>query len=265
MPQGTSAWVAPVALRPAGPGGFRKSFLTSRIDPTPGVAILCYYGLDDLKRGVESVLRNVSRETSILVFDNSENFENGEWMLANHPEIAYIRSPYNVGCSNSRNRIAEHFASLALHRFIIQDQDVEWTGDAYTPMNAVFNQYPDTGIVTWPLALVQMAGHRWDATGVCGETPGMCCMYSLEALAAGDDPNLVGWCPDIFMHREDTAVAFALGTKGYKTRVVLDVPDRVAHNHPHAGIQRYPGANAEWQRSDAILRRLSAQYGWPAF
>ena len=261
-----SARRAEAARALAGDGAFRASCISDKASDQLGVGIISYYGLDDVKRAIASIMANGGDQYHVVIFDNTEDDGVGDWVLDNAPQVKYIHSPQNVGCSRARNRLAEAFAALGIQRFVIQDQDVEWRADVPAIMNKVFDAYPDTGQVTVPLGLKQMGNHKWDATGLLSppETPGMCCMYRLEAIAAGDDPELVGFCARYVLYRWDSDFSFSLGSKGYKVRVAPDAKGAVAHNHPHSGIQRNPNWHQEQLRSMQIFAERSKRYGWPS-
>jgi len=248
-------------------GGLRLDRIKPPIPGKTGVAILSFYDLPSVRRGLESVLAHAKAGYEVLLFDNSEDWEIGAWMMAKHPTVPYRRSPYNTGCASARNRIVEHFGSLGCELAIIQDQDVVWEGDAAAPMAEVFRRYPDTGCATWQLAVKTMGNHRWDETGALTppESPGMCCMYSIAALAAGSDAGLRGWYPGYGLcYRFDSDACFALWSKGFKTRVVLDGQCMVCHEHPHQGIHRLGRhVSAEQTFSRAVFAQRSAKYQWP--
>ena len=248
-------------------GGLRLDRMKPPIPGKFGVAILCFYGLASAKTALDSVLAHAKPEYEILLFDNSENWEIGAWMREKHPTVPYRRSPYNTGSWNARNRIVEHFGSLGCERAIIQDQDVVWVGDAVAPMAEVIRRYPDTGCVTWELAVTTMGNHRWDETGALSppETPGMACMFSIAALAAGNDPDLRGWYPGYGLcYRGDSDVCFSLWSKGYKTRVVLNGTGMVRHEHPHQGIHRLGSRLATEQAfSLRVFAQRREKYQWP--
>ena len=254
-----------VPHRPAGIA-FRKSFIAETASEQIGVGIIAYHGLSDVQRALASIEKQAKGKYHVCIWDNSEDDEVEEWCAAKAPWAHCEHSGENIGCANARNRLAEAFAKRGIQRFVIQDQDVEWCCDVPALMGKWLDRYPKTGQVTLPLALKQMGAHKWDTDGLVSppETPGMCCMYTLEAVAAGDDPDLVGWCPDYFMYRFDTDFSFALGTKGYEVRVAVDGEHAVKHNHPHSGILRYPRWRNEQARSIRIFAERRQKYGWPA-
>ena len=258
-------------------GGLRLDRIKPPIPGKTGVAILSFYDLPSVRRGLESVLAHAKAGYEVLLFDNSEDWEIGAWMMAKHPTVPYRRSPYNTGCASARNRIVEHFGSLGCELAIIQDQDVVWEGDAAAPMAEVFRQYPDTGCATWQLAVKTMGNHRWDETGALTppESPGMCCMFKMAALcddyarrgkAAGHtDAQLMGWYPGYGLcYRFDSDVCFALWTKGYGVRVVLNGSGLVRHEHPHHGTKRL-GARlgVEHAYSQRVFDERTRKYQWP--
>jgi len=224
-----------------------------------GIGILCFYGLDDVKTAVASVRRHTQVPYDLLVFDNSEDFEVGEWALDHGDGAAYVRSPYNTGCSRSRNRMCEFFAARGIEHFIVMDQDVEVVADGWAQdMLTVFGKHPDTGIVGWELANRTMGPHHArDATGVVIELPGMCNMYSVACMAATG-----GFCPEYFAYRFDTDFCLLAGTKGFKTRVVWPDTDKVRHNHPHQGVGRNPRMGAIRKQSQTIFNRRKKELGF---
>jgi len=130
----------------------------------------------------------------------------------------------------------------------------------------VFERYPkDTGCVTWQLAVTTMGSHTWDKTGKLTppETPGMCCMYSVPALLAGDAPDLRGWCNRYFVYRFDSDVCFSLWSKGFCTRVVTAGAGRVRHEHPHGGQKRLLGLDTHRAHSRRVFAERGKRYGWP--
>jgi len=225
-----------------------------------GIGILSFYGLGDVKVALASVREHTKVPYDLLVFDNSENFEVGEWMLAHATDAAYVRSPYNVGCSVGRNRACEIMIANGNQHMIIMDQDVQVIADGWVQdMLDVFARYPDTGIVGWELANRIPPRHPRDKTGAVPELPGMCNMYSLECITAAG-----GWCPEYFFYRFDTDFCLLAGTKGYKTRVVNPdgTGDKVKHNHPHQGINRHPRAAAIRAESQTIFNRRKKELGF---
>jgi len=225
-----------------------------------GDAILCFYGFEDLMRAVESGLAHTPGEVFRFVFDNSEDFRIGEWVMYEHPEITYIRSPYNIGCCPGRNRIAEAAIRAGCTHWVVRDQDVEIIADGWMEdMLAVFRAHPDTGLVGWKLGYDQMSPRfQIDETGMVPETPGLCSMYSAESVRA-----VGGWNPAYFFYRgEDSRHSLAIGLKGYKTRLVLGV-QKIAHNNPHQGLGRQPKMKREGERSLALFERETVELGFP--
>ena len=133
-----------------------------------GDAILCYNLVDDAKRAVESGLAHPSPNVFRMVFDNSDDFQIGEFMLTEHPETTYVRSPVNVGCCISRNVIAARMIREGCTHWVVRDQDVEILADGWLDdMLAVFQKYPDTGIVSWDCIPKQLMAHYdCDETGL---------------------------------------------------------------------------------------------------
>ena len=256
-----------VPARPTG-GGWRKGLVAEEKTGWVGVGIVAFHGLDMVKRAVTSVLKFAKPKYDILVFDNSEDMEVGEWMTSHCSTVGYMKSPKNIGCWNARNRIAEHFAAKGIEHFIIQDQDVEWAGDAVVPMLDVFQHYEDTAVVSWKLALKQMGGgkHKTDKTGALtpSESPGMCCMYSIRTLAAGDDPGLVGWHHGYgLVYRGDSDYCLSMWKKGFKTRVVMEGAPLVRHAHPHSTMKRLPWLARERAVSSRVFAERRKKYGFP--
>lgn len=224
-----------------------------------GIGILAFYGLDDLKRAVRSVQKHTKLPHALMVFDNSENDEVGEWVRHHAADVAYVRSPFNVGCARSRNEMAMWFGQRGIRHFVVMDQDVEVVGDAWAEdMLRVFVEHPDTGIASWHLAYRQMSPrYTVGKDGAVPEVPGMCCMYSLDAVKATG-----GWHPGYFFYRFDSDFCLHAATKGYKTRFVWPDMDKVRHNHPHRGVGRHPRKAAIVKASEAIFRRRAKQLGF---
>lgn len=245
---------------PRGEGAFRKSMIAEEAVDQIGVGILAYKGRDDVQRALESIHKHGGQKYFVLVFDNSDDADIEKWIVKAVPWVHYVHSPQNVGCANGRNRMAEIFGQRGIQRFVIQDQDVEWRRDVPALMGKVFDDYPDTGQVTLPLALKQMGGHKWDVTGALTppETPGMCCMYSLKAVA-----DVGGWEESMFMYRFDTLFSLLANHAGYRIRIPLDADGAVAHNHPHSGIMRYPHWRREQIRSMRIFLEVMKKRGVP--
>lgn len=246
--------------------GFNIACAAGPRNDTVGIGVVCFHRLDDVRVAVASIAKHGGGRYPTVLFDNSGDSVIGDWAEDQAlPWLTCISSP-NQGCWGARNRIAEHFAMLGCKHWIAQDMDVEWTGDIVPPMLAVFKRYPDTGVVTWPLATQSMGNHRYDATGACWppECPGMCCMYSIEALTAGDCPDLIGWCPEFGLcWRGDTDYCYSVYSKGYQTRVVL-APDMVNHRHPHRGTAMLGSRLIpEQQKSEAAFRARSKRFRWP--
>jgi len=237
-----------------------------------GIGILCFYKADEVARAVASVKKHCKADYRILIWDNSENDEVGEWARHHAGDVAYARAPYNVGCSRGRNGIAKWFLQRGVSHFVVQDQDVEWVGDAGSAMRAVFARHPDTGIASWRLANKQMSGkskhYTPDETGVVTEIPGMCCMYSAACIGAMLRQASADGCEDcrpwntrMLMYRFDSLFALLAGKAGYKTRVVWPDADLVRHNHPHKGVQRHPRWRAEQARSRGIYAAELKKHG----
>lgn len=268
---------APEAPRPICPP-LRDTRPKGKPSDLVGVGILAFHDLADVSAAVTSVDAHGGKHYARLVFDNSNSPEIATWMRQNAPTWTYIPSPQNVGCWNARNRMSEFFGSKGIEHFIIQDQDVRWVADAVMPMLDVFQHHPDTGCVTWKLAVTTMGKHTWDATGKLKppESPGMCCMYRLSALLDNVvkrnvaqnqvDTALVGWYTGYGLcFRGDSDVCFALWSKGYPTRVVMEGRDAVLHNHPHRGTGRLGQALVTEQAfSQRVFNARRAKYAWPS-
>ena len=226
-----------------------------------GIGVLAYYGLPDVQRCLPSIQQHTVNDYHLLLFDNSEDTEIREWVSRQMPEVEYVRSPYNVGCTVSRNRMAARFAQLGVRHFVVLDEDVEVVATAWdAEMLAIFGKYPDTGIVGWELANRSMGPrHARDETGVVPELPGMCNMYSMGCVR-----SVGGWCEEYFFYRWDTDFCLTAATKGYLTRVVNPDGghDGVAHNHPHRGTARNQRAGQIKRRSQAIFDRRKKELGF---
>ena len=226
-----------------------------------GIAILAYYGLNDVKTAVRSVQEHTKRDYHLMVFDNSEDAEIREWALRHAPSVDYVRSGYNVGCAVARNRIAENLAQRGVRHFVIMDEDVAVVEDAWVDrMLQVFAKYPDTGICGWNLANKSMGPkHRTDKTGALRELPGMCNMYSMECIV-----ETGGWCGEYFFYRWDTDFCLSAALAGFATRVVNPHGERdgVRHNHPHQGVNRHPNVGQIKRQSQAIFDRRKKTFGF---
>lgn len=248
-------------------GPFRRRYAAPVVPGRLGVGILVRNALVDLRDGLPSVLAHGGAQYELLVFDNGDDAETPAWMAAQHPRIPYARSFRNTGCWNARNRMLEHFTARGCEHVLFQDQDVRWTGDAAAAMLAVFRQYPDTGCVSWTLATETMGKHKIDATGALWppESPGMCCMFSVAALLAGDDPDLVAWHHGYGLcFLGDTDVCFSLSSKGFKTRVILG-PCLVTHEHPHRGTGALGRQReVEIAYSVRVFNERRRKYHWPS-
>ncbi len=215
-----------------------------------GIGILTYYAPDDLRAAVESIRQFTDCDYLPMVFDNSEDFRIAEWMPERNADWGYVKSPQNVGCAVSRNRISEWFIRRGIEQFVIMDQDVTivkagWLRD----MLAMFNRYPDTGVVGWSLAIRQMGpSYKPDGTGAVPELPGMCNMYSAECVRKAG-----GWDQRMFCYRFDSLFCLKAGKAGLKTRIVWPDTDAVRHVHPHKGVERHPRMLAERSRSVGIF------------
>ena len=233
-----------------------------------GIGVLCYGNGGEIARNVATVRAHCHLDYALALFDNTESDEVGEWARHHAADAVYVRSPYNVGCSRSRNHLAATFAAMGSRYFIVQDQDVRWVGDAAAAMRATFAAHPKTGVVSWRLAVKQMGNHKWDATGQLSppESPGMCCMYDMAEVRAGAPP-LRGWCPEYFAFRFDSDRCFCAHVKGYGVRIADpgSEPNLVRHDHPHSAVKRYPWMKHEQARSRAIFARRAKQLGFPAF
>jgi GT2 family glycosyltransferase len=225
-----------------------------------GDAILCYNSPDDARKAVESGLAHTPADTVRLVFDNSQDFRIGTFMRNEHPEIAYVRSPANIGCCVSRNRIAEAMIRAGCSHWVVRDQDVVILADGWlADMAAVFQQYPDTGIVSWECIAKQITPHyERKEGGLTPEIAGACCMVSAGCVRA-----VGGWLTKtLFMRAEDTIFCFDAGLKGFKTRLVLG-DQKVAHPAPSGGMGRHPRCAAVQAESEAIFQARCAQFNYP--
>lgn len=232
---------------------------------TIGIGILAFHGVADLAACLESVMVHTLHPYECVVFDNSEDAEVLTWLMEAAPWVTPMRSPHNVGCARPHNSMLEHFARRGFRHAVILDQDVTLTGPAWdADMLEVFRRYAGSAVVGWHLATKQMSpGYRPDATGRVPEIPGMCNMYSIEAMLGGVDPNTRGWCPDYFTFRFDTDACYCAAVNSWATRVVWPDTDKVAHNRPHTGIARHPRFHASQTASRAIFSERAARFGFP--
>ena len=225
-----------------------------------GDAILCHNSPSDARRAVESGLAHATPNVLTLVFDNSQDFRIGTFMFAEHPEIAYVRSPANIGCCCGRNRIAEFMLRAGCDLWVARDMDVVITGAGWIEdMAAVFQKYPDTGIVSWQCISDQLCNaQKPDETGAVPQVAGACCMVSAAAVRA-----VGGWATKtLFMRMEDSAFCFDAGLKGFKTRLVIG-EQKIAHPTHSSGMGRHPRCAAIQAYSEAVFRQMEGQKGWP--
>lgn len=223
-----------------------------------GVGVLCYQRPQDVERFVGAARRHLNGPHRLLVYDNSEDFRTGEFMLRQAPTVPYVKSLSNVGCSIAKNRMVEYFAALGCEYVLLTDQDVEFTAGPVPPMLRVFREYPDTGAVAWSeLCRTAGWGRTPGPTGIVPEVCGVMTMYSLEAIVA-----IGGWNPEYFLYvGEDTRPCVAMGALGYKTRVI-DGPAPARHHDPGSGMRENPVAQAEFHRSVAMFRAECKANGW---
>ena len=225
-----------------------------------GDAILCYNLVDDARRAVESGLAHQSPNVFRMVFDNSDDFRIGEFMLTEHPEIVYVRSPANVGCCVSRNAIASRMIREGCTHWVVRDQDVEILANGWLEdMLAVFQKYPDTGIVSWDCIPKQLMAHYdCDETGATPQVPGACCMVSADCVR-----GVGGWYSGTLFYRlEDSDFCFQAGLKGFKTRLVTG-EQKIAHTTFSSGMGRHPRCAVIQALSEAVFQQRSAQFGYP--
>jgi len=244
--------------RPCEGGEFRVLTTPPTPNPAVGIGVLCYQRPADVARFVAAVKAQVKAKHELLVFDNSEDFRTGEWMMRYAPNVPYVKSLSNVGTSIAKSRMVEYFAARGIGHFILTDQDVEFTDDPIPAMRRAFVDYPDTGAVAWS-ALCRTAGwnRKGDGTGVVSEACGVCTMYSLEAIVA-----IGGWNPSYFLYvGEDTRPCVAMGALGYKTRVIEGTPP-ARHNGSGSGMRENPAAQAEFHRSLKMFREECNARGW---
>ena len=224
-----------------------------------GIAVLCYNSLPDVQAAIASVRAHTAQPYDLVIWDNSDAFHVGTWAVAQEG-LTYIRSPYNLGTCCSRNRLAELFIRRGLSHWVVMDQDVLVIGNGWVEdMLALFQKYPDTGIVGWKLGYDQMSPkYAIDPTGVVPETPGLCCMHSADCVRA-----VGGWEPLCFYDRfEDTGYCFAAGLKGFKTRLIVG-EQKVAHASPHRGTGSNPRNDVIKAESHKLFMRRTAELGFP--
>jgi len=239
-------------------GEFRVYAMPAVTSDAVGVGVLCYQRPEDVERFVGSAWKHVKTRHDLLVFDNSEDFRTGEFMLRHAPNVPYVKSLGNVGTSIAKNRMVEHFAALGIRHFILTDQDVEFTADPVPAMLQVFREYPDTGAVAWAeLCRTAGWGRTPGPTGVVPEVCGVLTMYSLEAIVA-----IGGWSENYFLYvGEDSRPCVAMGALGFKTRVI-DGPPPAIHHHPGSGMRENPRAQEEFHRSMKLFRAECKANGW---
>jgi len=225
-----------------------------------GIGIIAYHSLPDAQRAVESVLARTTPPYDLVVWDNSEDFKTGAWVMSMPARFDYIRSPYNVGCCVSRNKLSEMFIRRGLTHWVILDQDVTITAPGWTEdMLAVFQKYPDTGIVSWDCIPKQLMAHYdCDETGATPQVPGACCMVSADCVR-----GVGGWYSGTLFYRlEDSDFCFQAGLKGFKTRLVTG-EQKIAHTTFSSGMGRHPRCAAIQALSEAVFQQRSAQFGYP--
>ena len=224
-----------------------------------GIAIITYNSPDDARACVESVDRHTTAGYSLLL-DNSQDFRTGAWAIG-LPHWTYIRSPYNAGTCVARNRIAEWMIAHHRDHWVVLDQDVRVTATGWLDdMLAVFQKYPDTGVVSWACINEQMSHAAMDLTDAVPEVAGACWMVSAACVKA-----VGGWCPKVLYHRfEDSAFCFEAAAKGFKTRLITGA-QKIDNPSPGGGTGRNPRNVAVRAESDRLFAEVAAKKGWPSF
>lgn len=229
-----------------------------RCAPVPKmcVAVLCYGGLTDSIRAVETIRQHTTIPYELVVVDNSDDWKHAHWLAEHDPAVTYIRMGRNTGCTAPRNQLARYCWGRRYKYFVFMDQDVEITEDGWlADMVAVAEKQGDTGAVGWPVANAVAPEHPVDATGCVPELPGMCNLYRTEAAVK------VPWDERFFAYRFDSWWHLLAGKKGWKTRIVTGKGDKIAHEHPHSGVNRNPEMPLIRRRSEALFQQLLAEHG----
>jgi hypothetical protein len=217
-----------------------------------------YKRADLAKQAVESVLKHSTLPHEVLVFDNSPDEAMGEWLAANQPDVTYAHAQDNVGCDVPRNWVARYAAANEYEQFIFMDQDVEAVAPGWDEdMVNTLRSHKDAGIVAWPLSNYSIPPvHPVDATGALCEVPGLCNCH--DTRAALQVPCHDGY----FFFRFDSDWCFHLAQHGWKTRLVLDRSNKIAHSHVHSGINANPEAGEVRKRSERLFRRRIRSMGF---
>ena len=227
-------------------------------DDAVGVGVLVYKNLSDAQGAVAAIRKHTHRDIVLLMWDNSPGDEIAKWAQA-QGDLVYIHDQRNIGCSVSRNRMAEEFARRGIAHFVVMDQDVRPCHDRWLPNMLEVFKHPSTGVAGWHLGTLTMSPrtdeYRPDATGCVPEIPGMCAMYSTQAIA-----ECGGWHPDIFHFREDTLICLMLAKAGYMTRVIWPDTNGVRHDHGHKAMSSNPRCSELAREGQAVFEREVRKY-----
>lgn len=232
---------------------------------TIGVAILAYEGFNDLMRCVRSIKFNTKLPITLIVFDNSEKTT----MIRNyiqkaHPDVMYLGTGKNVGCSQSRNLMLKHFLERApdAEFLCIMDQDVTVKKGWLRSMVNTAAAHDNAGIVAWPLA------NRYRPVtnmGIVSEVASVCNLHRIESLLQAQEKWGGPWEERMFMHKFDSLICQRLNQLQWRTYLVLDLykpssawcdqPALIEHHHPHTGVRR----NSKWKKIFDNSKKLYAK------
>jgi GT2 family glycosyltransferase len=235
------------------------------------ICILTCYRHDLAKEAVESVLEHTEHPYAVYVVDNSPDGDMDAWLAQHAPEATYVRrrDGGNVGCVVPRAWFLKEAQRLGARYAVFMDQDVRVTADGWlADMVRTADAHERTGMVAWPLANDPKVFHGGpklvhvpDETGVVLEVPGLCCLHNLEAVE--DTARKVAhpyFREDIFMWGFDTLACLLLDKAGWKTRLVQG-NDKIAHEHPHSGVDMNPEKAKHRAYSRKVCRRVIFDLG----
>ena len=260
-----------------------------------GLAILVYERLDLAKRAILGACRHTTMRCQTWIWDNSREphlaawlqkegvscyYVRGDWRKAITTPYAYFDprvEPHNWGCTVPRNVIARHMRAQGCKWMVWIDGDVEpltqgWIAD----MLRVAEQKPQAGCVAWPLSNLPLTRipqntprYEPDADGRVPEVPGLCNLYPLDLLAE------VPWQEGFFVHGFDSLHCLDLWLAGRPVHLVPGTGSKIAHRHPHSGmdclrhLERHRAFSRRLMRAELARRGVSHLWrngraaGWP--
>jgi len=249
------------------------------IDPGPvlAIGILAYGGVHDLIRCMLHIQRSTFVPFECCIFDNTEDNRTNVKAVQEFGDQRFtvIDSPYNVGCSVSRNRVFDHFREKYsdLKYFAFLDQDVlvhdGWASD----MIHVMEHYPKAGIVAWPQANIGNVPTMPD--GLVSMVSSCCNMHRAAALIDVIDMFGFAWDERFFFYRFDSLFAQRNNQAGWRTYLCLryflpKVPwlkqvGGISHPAPNSGIKRNPKWREIRATSDRLYRQIKKDEGWEEY